>query len=212
MTATTIPSAGENQVHHGCLRAQHGALGVQVERTGSATTIYVREPGGTLIDEKFSTGESFYYYFDGLGSVIGLVDAGGNQRAKYTYDPFGAHATATAVNGALPSNPWRWVGGYLDATTGLYHFGERYYDPAVGRFLQTDPIMGGSCNAYVYACGDPINGTDLMGTFSCSRNTICRTARNLLLNIFGGGEQGDEGPIHCFEIETRWIDGNLFIV
>jgi RHS repeat-associated protein len=83
-----------------------------------------------------ASGHSFYYYFDGLGSVIGLMDGAGNQRASYSYDPFGAHATATAVNGALPANPWRWMGSYLDASTGLYHFGERYYVPARGRFLQ----------------------------------------------------------------------------
>jgi RHS repeat-associated protein len=83
--------------------------------------------------------------------VIGLIDRGGAQRVKYSYDPFGAHATATGVNGALPANPWRWMDGYLDGSTGLYHFGERYYDPARGRFLQVDPVMGGSCNAYDYA-------------------------------------------------------------
>lgn len=44
--------------------------------------------------------------------------------------------------GPLPANPWRSMGGYLDST-GLYHFGERPYDPAYGRFLQVDPITGG---------------------------------------------------------------------
>jgi hypothetical protein len=31
-------------------------------------------------------------------------------------------------------------------------------------FLQTDPIPGGSCNSYDYACQDPINNYDLGGT------------------------------------------------
>lgn len=36
--------------------------------------------------------------------------------------------------------------------------------PAKYRFLQTDPIPGGSANAYDYCNQDPINGYDLGGT------------------------------------------------
>jgi len=72
-----------------------------------------------------------------MGSVIGLVDPSGNQRAACTYDPHGSNATATSVTG--PSRqPWRYVGGHLDAGTGLYHFGARYYDPRMGRFTQSE--------------------------------------------------------------------------
>ena len=41
--------------------------------------------------------------------------------------------------------------------------GARIYDPALGRFLQVDPIEGGSCNAYDYVCGNPVGLTDLDG-------------------------------------------------
>jgi hypothetical protein len=40
----------------------------------------------------------------------------------------------------------------------------RPYDPASGRFLQTDPIPGGSANNYDYANQNPINNYDLNGT------------------------------------------------
>lgn len=61
------------------------------------------------------------------------------------------------------------MGGYLDAT-GLYHVGERYYDPETGRFLQIDPIPGGSSNSCGYASGDPINYQDTTGT--CTATTV----------------------------------------
>lgn len=142
--------------------AQNGAMGVQTETLGGQTSSYITDGAGSLVYQTTPSGD-FYYFFDGLGSVIGLIDATtGDQRATYSYDPFGSNATAAGVNGALPANPWRWMGGYLDGT-GLYHFGERYYDPATGRFLQVDPIAGGSANGYVYANGDPVNFSDLSG-------------------------------------------------
>jgi hypothetical protein len=41
--------------------------------------------------------------------------------------------------------------------------GARQYVPSLGRFLQVDPVAGGSCNDYDYVCGDPVNGFDLDG-------------------------------------------------
>ncbi|MFC9608359.1 RHS repeat-associated core domain-containing protein [Streptomyces niveus] len=34
--------------------------------------------------------------------------------------------------------------------------GVRHYDPATGRFLQTDPVYGGNGNAYEYCRGNPV--------------------------------------------------------
>jgi hypothetical protein len=41
--------------------------------------------------------------------------------------------------------------------------GARSYVPQLGRFLQTDPVAGGSANAYAYVFGDPVNSSDLSG-------------------------------------------------
>ncbi|SFY49458.1 hypothetical protein STEPF1_02696 [Streptomyces sp. F-1] len=41
--------------------------------------------------------------------------------------------------------------------------GVRLYNPGTGRFLSTDPVPGGSANAYEYCNGDPINHFDLDG-------------------------------------------------
>ena len=42
--------------------------------------------------------------------------------------------------------------------------GQRLYDPATGRFLQTDPVEGGSANNYDYVSADPVQGRDYDGT------------------------------------------------
>ncbi|MCA1684036.1 MAG: RHS repeat-associated core domain-containing protein, partial [Actinobacteria bacterium] len=144
---------------------QNGLLGVQTQATAGATTSFVRDPQGALVAERVGA-EQYYYVFDGLGSVIALVDAAGTQRAAYSYDPYGGHATATAMNGALPANPWRYAGGYLDPT-GLYKFGARYYDASVGRWTQQDSIVSlgdpANANRYAYAGDDPVNFVDPSG-------------------------------------------------
>jgi hypothetical protein len=38
--------------------------------------------------------------------------------------------------------------------------------PQIGRFLQTDPVSGGSANAYAYGFGDPVDETDLSGEYT----------------------------------------------
>ncbi|WP_199930822.1 RHS repeat-associated core domain-containing protein, partial [Streptomyces sp. CB02923] len=52
-----------------------------------------------------------------------------------------------------------------ETLTGLTLMGVRLYDPATGRFLSSDPVYGGSANAYEYAVGDPVNKWDLDGRF-----------------------------------------------
>ncbi|MBB4662202.1 RHS repeat-associated core domain-containing protein [Conexibacter arvalis] len=41
--------------------------------------------------------------------------------------------------------------------------GVRVYLPAVRRFLQVDPVEGGSPNDYEYGPEDPVNVNDLSG-------------------------------------------------
>lgn len=46
--------------------------------------------------------------------------------------------------------------------------GARLYNPSTGRFLSSDPVYGGSANAYEYANADPVNQQDLDGRMSNS--------------------------------------------
>jgi len=66
-----------------------------------------------------------------------------------------------------------WNGAWLyrnerTETGGLVKVGVRWYDPAVGRFLQQDPWLGSvyaplTLNAYAYCVNDPVNKVDLHG-------------------------------------------------
>jgi RHS repeat-associated protein len=63
---------------------------------------------------------------------------------------------------------YAWLGGKdrdsADALAGIVLMGRRLYSPALGRFLQVDPVPGGSANSYDYCSADPVNCADLNGT------------------------------------------------
>ncbi|MEU5039486.1 RHS repeat-associated core domain-containing protein [Streptomyces griseorubiginosus] len=54
-----------------------------------------------------------------------------------------------------------------DTLGNLVLMGVRLYDPVSGRFLQTDPVAGGSCSNYDYVCADPVNAEDVSGCLPC---------------------------------------------
>src|SRR5262245_9134446 len=55
--------------------------------------------------------------------------------------------------------------------------GVRSYVPSLGRFLSTDPVVGGSANAYDYANHDQINNIDLTGAACTRKNANKRDCR-----------------------------------
>lgn len=54
--------------------------------------------------------------------------------------------------------------------------GTRSYVPQLGRFLQPDPIPGGSANAYSYTFQDPINSSDPTGAYTATANAAIAAA------------------------------------
>ncbi|MFE7232929.1 RHS repeat-associated core domain-containing protein [Streptomyces sp. NPDC057596] len=87
--------------------------------------------------------------------------------------PLTAGATATVLKtdeyGNVTSGSvgrYGWLGGYqrsAETPSGVLLMGVRLYSTQTGRFLSTDPVFGGSSNAYEYCSGDPVNCLDLDG-------------------------------------------------
>jgi RHS repeat-associated protein len=143
------------------------SLGLGSSTTGGNTTYYTRDTSGRLISER-TPGGSYYYLFDGLGSVVGLTSASGALSNTYAYDPYGNTTSSTGT----VTNPWRFAGAYLDSSTGLYKIGARYYNPALGRWTQQDPLEQPDSlingNRYAYVGDNPVNDADPSG-MTCSR-------------------------------------------
>ncbi|MBU5334383.1 RHS repeat-associated core domain-containing protein [Anaerocolumna aminovalerica] len=62
----------------------------------------------------------------------------GNVVNNYKYDEWGN----ILENKETISNPFRYAGEIYDQETGLYYLRARYYDPAIGRFINEDPVEG----------------------------------------------------------------------
>lgn len=110
---------------------------------------------------------------DALGSTLVLTDAAGAPQTRYDYDPYGQ----TASGGAPGDNSAQYTGRENDGT-GLYFHRARYYDPAKGRFTQTDPIgLDGGINTFIYASDNPVRYTDPLGLWgSDAHNRILASA------------------------------------
>lgn len=102
-------------------------------------------------------------FYDGHGNTIATATNSGARTNAYSYGPFGEPNETLPTNATVDRYVGRWHKKY-DTASGLVLMGARPYDPNVGRFLATDPVDGGSANAYDYALQDPLNVYDLTGT------------------------------------------------
>ena len=58
-------------------------------------------------------------------------------------------------------------GQYADAETGLNYNYQRDYDPATGRYVESDPLgLAAGVNTYAYVGGNQISNIDPLGLFS----------------------------------------------
>jgi RHS repeat-associated protein len=129
-----------------------------LERDGSGGLLRRYLHGADLVSMR-SGGSDFYYHHDGIGSVANVTSATGAAQWTYSYEPFGTARTETQNDPAAPANVVRFAGELADTGTGLYHLRARQYDPALGRFLATDPLAQPLSepylSAYAYADNKP---------------------------------------------------------
>jgi RHS repeat-associated protein len=94
---------------------------------------------------------------DRLGSVIAVAGPGMATPALNAYDEYGVPAAGNL--GGFQYTGQAWV-----PEAGVYYYKARMYAPALGRFLQSDPVgYDGGMNLYAYVGGDPVNFVDPWG-------------------------------------------------
>ncbi len=124
---------------------------------------YVHGPG---VDEYLvmytgsGTSNKSYFHANHQGSIIAMSDGNGVVDGPFAYDSYGNVSDDDGV-------PFKYTGRRLDEETGLYYYRARYYDPEIGRFLQTDPIgYGDGLNWYAYVGNNPMNAIDPTGNYA----------------------------------------------
>lgn len=108
-----------------------------------------------------SVPQMYFIHNDHLGTPQVVTNI--NQQVAWMADylPFGKMVSNPAVEMELYS---RFPGQYIDEETGLYHNYFRDYDPAIGRYIQSDPIgLLGGMNTYLYAYQNPTKFSDFYG-------------------------------------------------
>jgi len=94
---------------------------------------------------------------------VALTNSSGNTVQVYEYDVYGRVGATDASH----PNRFMFTGREFDKETGLYYYRARYYNPQIGRFLQTDPIgYGDGMNMYAYCGNNPLGLADPSGMAS----------------------------------------------
>jgi RHS repeat-associated protein len=109
----------------------------------------------------------FYIHTDHLNTPVRVTRHDDNAVMwRWDRDPYGNGAPNEDAegNGQFVFLNLRFPGQQFDAETGLHYNYFRDYDPAVGKYVESDPIgLYGGWNTYAYSALDPIRGFDPFG-------------------------------------------------
>jgi RHS repeat-associated protein len=110
------------------------------------------------------------FLLDRHGNVAFLVDNDGVLLEEYTYDVFGRPTISSVETGQILSSTWYshdflFQGREYISQLGIYDYRNRFYLPATGRFLQSDPkgFDAGDMNLFRYCGDDPVDLSDPLG-------------------------------------------------
>ena len=152
----------------GTTKVRFGAGGFVLDEQGNPTANVTSLPGGMQLTRTLgATPRSEWLVTTVRGDrFVTLDDAGSRVGEVAMFTPFGEQVLGTAtVNASQLDLSWKAAEGNesIALRTRIVAMGQRVYVPALGRFVQVDPVVGGSANGYDYANQDPTSFSDPSG-------------------------------------------------
>ncbi|MBK9035639.1 MAG: RHS repeat-associated core domain-containing protein [Myxococcales bacterium] len=139
--------------------------------------------------------ETIYRHGDGRANRF-FTQADGTVIQATTYAAFG-NLTSDSGAAGLTYTDDLWNGGDNLPEVGVVLLGPRAYDPAIGRFLQRDPIAilarSTTANPYAFSFNDPVNHADPTGLSGECADGSCAGA----IVSFNAGAAGLGCSIRC---------------
>ncbi|MFO7562940.1 MAG: DUF6531 domain-containing protein [Enhygromyxa sp.] len=122
------------------------------------------DPGTLRPAAKIVDGQCYSIINDHLGTPVAMYDASGERVWSMELDICGkVRALDTAEGFERDACPFRYLGQYEDAETGLYYNRFRYYDPEAAQYISQDPIdLRGGLRLHAYV-RDPLRHVDVLG-------------------------------------------------
>ncbi len=181
----TIVQQGGQTVAQYVYNALNQRVAKQTLQAPTSTERFVYEPMGHLLTESGTVSRDYVW----LGNVpVAMVDNTGTVPSVLFVHADGMN-TPRAITNSAGAVVWSWAfsanafgeqqpsgsvtfnlrfaGQYFDQEAGLVQNGRRTFEPATGRYLQSDPVglaAGGS--TFSYAQGNPLTATDATGLIS----------------------------------------------
>ncbi|MFC3652279.1 RHS repeat-associated core domain-containing protein [Dyella humi] len=124
--------------------------------------VYLDDIPVANIDMQGSSASIAYVTADQLGTPRAIADGSGNTVWAWGYQGNTWGEQSPTTNGYTYN--LRFPGQYFDSETGLSYNVFRDYDPATGRYIESDPSgWNGGPSSYAYVGGSPLNATDSFG-------------------------------------------------
>ncbi|MEV7523613.1 SpvB/TcaC N-terminal domain-containing protein [Streptomyces sp. NPDC091371] len=164
-----------------------------------------------------------FFHADHIGSSGYVTDKQGKVTEHLEYFPYGE--TWVEERTGQADTPYQFTGKELDAETGLYYYGARYYNPRTQLWASTDPALpdyldGGMAGgiaeprnlaAYTYTHNNPVKLTDPTGKWPKmpSWKTIGHTTLDVVGMVPVVGEAADLANAGWYAAEGNYALAGL---
>jgi RHS repeat-associated protein len=154
---------------------EDGRLLSEIAGTTTRDYIWMDSLPVGIVDHAETTSSVNFVRADGLGSPRAVTSSAGTVLWQWAYasNPFGEKAPVSSAGYTLNL---RFPGQYYDAESGLNYNVNRDYEPATGRYIQSDRMgIAVAPSTYSYVGGSPLTAVDPLGL--CDEDDRCRKVK-----------------------------------